>query len=170
VDLLGALSVQFDRVFVPSKVRSELERGGERSHPALSALAEYAIFEDCGDYSPELVRLLLDTRASLKIGRDQGEAEAVVQASQRRVSMVLSDDQQGRKWAIRHSLECHGTIWVCYELRHTGYLAELRPSYVRLIESGRRQPLVEMNAFLEEFGESAISKKECRSLVKRKHR
>jgi predicted nucleic acid-binding protein len=162
--LLGAISVQFDRVLVPSKVRSELEGGGERNRRALAALADYAIFEECSDFSPELVQLLLDTRESLKIGRDRGEAEAVVQASQRRVSMVLSDDRQGRKWAGLHSLECHGTIWVCNELRRSGYLTELRPYYVRLIEQGRRQPLAEMNAFLKDFGEIAIGDEEYREL------
>jgi predicted nucleic acid-binding protein len=160
--LLGALSVKFDRVLVPAKVRSELEHGGERNVAALTALADYAIFEACDDYDSALVRLLLDTRESLRQGRDEGEAEAVIQASQRSASMVLVDDPLGRRWAVNHGLECHGTIWLCREFRRTGYVSELRPYYVRLIRSGSRQPLGEMNNFLQEFGEAPVTDEEFR--------
>jgi predicted nucleic acid-binding protein len=94
--LLPALSIQFERILVPAKVRSELRDGGERNQPALDALTAYSIFESCDDYDPALVRLLLDTRASAREGRDEGEAEAVVQASQRGADMVLTDDRLGR--------------------------------------------------------------------------
>ena len=160
LDLLGSLSVCFERVFVPSTVRLELREGGERNHAALTALAEYSLFEDCEEFNAELVRLLLETRVNLSQGRDEGEAEAVVQASQRGVSMVLVDDALGRKWASSHSIECHGTIWVCQELRRTGYIPELRRYFLKLIEGRRRQPLREMNSFLERFGEGAITDEE----------
>ncbi len=156
-ELLGAISVLFDRVFVPKKVRFELTDASGRNDAALAALTDYAIFENCDDYDPASVRLLLDTRESLKEGRDEGEAEAVIQASQRRSNMVLVDDALGQKWAATHSVACHGTIWVCRELRRTGYITALRPYYLRLIQSGRRQPLNEMNRFLEEFGEPLLT-------------
>jgi predicted nucleic acid-binding protein len=163
--LLAALSVQFDRILVPSKVRSELRDGGERNQAALDALSEYAIFENCDDYEPALVQWLLDSRAAAKEGRDRGEAEAVVQAAKRGAHMVLTDDRLGRKWAATHIKDCHGTIWVCRELRRTGYLVELRPYYVRLIRGGRRQPLDEMNAFLKEFAEKEVTSEEYRLLL-----
>lgn len=80
------------------------------------------MFENCDDYDPTLVKLLLDTRIPVREGRDEDEAEAIIQASQRSADVVLIDDSLGRKWALLHSLECHGTISICRELRRTGYL------------------------------------------------
>jgi predicted nucleic acid-binding protein len=163
--LLAALSVQFERVLVPVKVRSELRQGGERNEAALKALVDYSLFENCDDYDPALVRLLLDSRSLSREGRDEGEAEAVVQASQRGVKLVLTDDALGRKWAATHSLDCHGTIWVCVELRRTGYLMHLRPYFIRLIQSGRHMPLKEMNRFLVEFSETEIAVEDYNRLI-----
>jgi len=161
-ELLGAVSVLFERLWVPSKVREELERGGERNDLARKAIAEFAIFEACDDYDPSLVRLLLDTREDMRRGRDQGEAEAVIQAAMRPASMVLADDLLARDWARKHARECHGTIWICRELRAKGYLTELRPYYVRMHRGGRRQPRKEMNDHLVEFDEPPITGEEFR--------
>jgi predicted nucleic acid-binding protein len=161
-DLLGAVSVLFERLLVPSKVREELERGGERNDRARRAISEFAIFEDCNDYDPSLVRLLMDTRENMRLGRDQGEAEAVIQAASRPTTMVLADDLLARKWARSHARECHGTIWICHELRAKGYLVELRRYYIRLLRSGRRQPREVMNEHLLEFHEPPITEEEFR--------
>lgn len=166
-ELLGAVSVLFERLLVPSKVREELELGGERNDPARKAIAEFAIFEPCDDYDPSLVRLLLDTRANMKRGRDQGEAEAVIQAAMRPASMVLADDLLGREWARKHAKECHGTIWICRELRDKGYLTELRPYYIRMLRCGRRQPRELINDHLLEFHESPITEEEYRQYTPR---
>jgi predicted nucleic acid-binding protein len=166
-ELLGAISVLFNRILVPSKVREELREGGEKNQAAIAAINNLALFEHCDQYDRQLVKLLLDTRKHLKQGRDEGEAEAVIQATQQSASMVLSDDPLGREWAKGHALDCHGAIWICHELRRTGYLKELRPYYVRMITHGRRQPLPEMNTFLQDFGEPPITQEEYREYTSR---
>jgi predicted nucleic acid-binding protein len=168
-ELLGAISVLFNRILVPAKVREELHEGGETNRAAIAAINDLAFFEHCDGYDSQLVKLLLDTRKHLKQGRDEGEAEAVIQATQRSASMVLSDDPLGREWAERHALDCHGAIWICHELRRTGYLNELRPYYVRMISRGRRQPLAEMNSFLLDFDERPITQDEYREHTSRLH-
>jgi predicted nucleic acid-binding protein len=168
--LLGKVTVLFERVLVPVKVREELEGSKERSRDALSAIYEFAIFESCDDYDPALVKWLLDSREAANRGRDQGEAEAVIQAAQRpesKACMVLVDDQLGREWAKTHSRECHGSIWLCRQLRVNGYLTELRPYFVRMIEGGQRHPLNEMNNYLQEFGEAEITDREYREYSSR---
>jgi predicted nucleic acid-binding protein len=162
-DLLPAVNVLFNRILVPSKVRQELKDGGERNEAALRAIDEFAIFEPCDDYNRELVQHLLQTRDHLRIGRDEGEAEAVIQAAQGAVEVVLTDDAQGRRWARDHARECHGTIWICYELRRAGFLTELRPPYLKMLRSGRRHPLDQINAYLQEFREQPISAEELNS-------
>lgn len=165
--LLGAVSVLFNRLLVPAKVREELEKGGARNRNALKAIEDFAIFEHCNDYDPALVQLLLQTRRHLKKGKDEGEAEAVIQAAERPTKMVLTDDPLGRAWARNYTRDCHGTIWICYQLRHTGFLTELRPYYVRMLQRGRRQPLTGMNKYLQELGEPLISQEQYRSYMKK---
>jgi predicted nucleic acid-binding protein len=161
-ELLGAISVLFERVLVPTKVRGELEDGRERNRAALRAIDEFAIFERCDDFDRALVKWLLDTREHRKAGKDEGEAEAVIQAAERSANMVLVDDPLGREWAEQRAMQCHGTIWLCRELRRSGYLTKLRPYFVRMIQCGRRQPLNEMNNYLQEFGEPPITEREYR--------
>lgn len=166
-DLLGAVSVLFNRLLVPAKVREELKKGGERNRDALKAIEDFAIFEHCNDYDLASVQLLLQTRTHLKRGKDEGEAEAVIQAAERPTKMVLTDDPLGRAWAQRYTRDCHGTIWICYQLRHTGFLTELRPYYIRMLQRGRRQPLLGMNKYLQELGEPLISQEQYRSYAVR---
>lgn len=154
--LLGAISVLFDRILVPAKVREELLNGRRQHRSTLREMKRFAIFEHCDEYDLASVRLLLDTRANFKKGRDEGEAEAVIQAAAQSADMTLIDDGLGRRWARQHALECHGSIWICRELRRTGYIAQLRRPYVRMLMSGRHQPLQKMNAYLVEFGESPL--------------
>ena len=167
-DLLGEISVLFNCILVPAKVREELKRGGNRNDKALAAIEEFGFFEHCDDYDRAMVKILLDTREDRQQGRDEGEAEAVIQAAQRPAQIVLTDDSLGRDWAKRYVLDCHGTIWICYKLRHAGFLTELRPRYVRMLQHGRRQPLTGMNKYLQELGEPLISQQEYRSYMQGK--
>jgi predicted nucleic acid-binding protein len=164
-DLLGAISVLFERVLVPRKVREELADGGPQNEPALAAIAEYALFEACDDYDASLVELLLQTRRLQRAGRDRGEAEAVIQSAQRSASTILMDDRLGRQWALTHGIECHGSIWICHELRRSGYLARLRPTYVALLRNRRRLPLAALNDYLRDVAEPPISTIQYRDLT-----
>ena len=123
------------------------------------------MFVPCDDFDPASVEVLLQERSSRDEGRDQGEAEAVVQASQRSTRMVLVDDAFGRSMAGSMSIECHGTLWVFDQLRAAGYVNELRPLFVQLIRNLRRQPLASMHEILQKFGEAAITQEEYRRLI-----
>jgi predicted nucleic acid-binding protein len=169
-ELLGAVSVLFNRLLVPVNVRKELTDGGERSFPALKAIDEFAIFERCDVYDRASVDFLLQARKQRKEGKDKGEAEAVIQAAQRSAQMVLTDDWLGREWAEKHARECHGAIWICYELRRRGFLDELRLYFVRMLDLGRWLPLDGMNRYLEEFGEAPISKQEYEECLDKSRR
>jgi predicted nucleic acid-binding protein len=164
--VLGAISLLFSRILVPRAVWAELAKGGLKNEAIESVLAEYGFFERCADYDRSRVQLLLDTRESRKEGRDEGEAEAVIQAQERSCGMVLVDDSLGRSWAVRHGLECHGTLWVLQELRRRGILRTLRPHFEALIRGHRRQPLEAMNKILAEFAEPPISADEEELLEK----
>lgn len=153
---IGAVSVLFERLLVPQAVRNEIDAGGERNAAILQALATYGLFESCDDYDWASVEFLLQQRTERQQGRDQGEAEAIVQAVKRSADMVLVDDALGREWAKNMLVDCHGTLWIFEQLRIRGYLLELRPHFLGLLRNRRRQPLSVMNDLLAHFRELEI--------------
>jgi predicted nucleic acid-binding protein len=162
--VLRDISLLFNRIFVPRAVWAELAKGGPDNDAIGDVLAEYAFIEKCEQYEPMGVQLLLLERRNRREGKDEGEAEAVIQARDRACNMVLVDDKLGRSWAASHRLEYHGTLWVLQELRRREVVRSLRPRFEALIRGHRRQPLAEMNRILAEFGEPGISADEERSL------
>ncbi len=163
--MIGAVSVLFSRLLVPSAVRKEIAAGGERNVLAAQALADFSLFIACEDFDPASVEVLLQERRFRGEGRDQGEAEAVAQAAQRSAQMVLVDDAFGRSMASSMSIECHGTLWIFDQLRTAGYVNALRPHFLHLLRSLRRQPLALMNEMLRRFGEAEIAQEEYRLLI-----
>src|SRR5271156_5538065 len=129
---------------------------GSRNDAVFRALEEFAIFQPCDDYNKELVDLLLDTRSQLRKGRDEGEAEAVIQASKLDVAIVLTDDALGREWAEQHTRNPHGTLWILDRLRTNGFITELRPLFLKSITDKRRQPIDLMNQILDRHSEKLI--------------
>ena len=164
-DMIRAVPVLFSRLLVPAAVRRELAAKSDRNAAALEALEDYAIFAACDDFDPASVEILLQERKYRWGGKDQGEAEAVAQASQRSAQMVLVDDALGRNWAEKMKLECHGTLWIFEQLRTLEWIPELRPLFELLLRNGRRQPLPEMNRILRQYGEPAITGGEFRHLT-----
>jgi len=149
---------------VPAAVRREIAAKSHQNTAALQALDEFAIFDPCDDYDPASVEVLLQDRTYRRKGKDQGEAEAVVQAAKRSAQMVLVDDALGRNWAEKMSLECHGTLWIFDQLRTLEYILKIRPLFEQLLRDHRRQPLSAMNVILKKYGEPAITNEESRRL------
>lgn len=163
--MISAISILFARLLVPVAVRREIAAKSRQNAAALQALAEYAIFDACDDYDQASVEVLLQERTFRGEGKDQGEAEAVAQAAQRSVQMVLVDDPLGRNWAKAMSLECHGTLWIFEQLRILEHIGNLRPLFEQLLKNGRRQPLPAMNEILRKYHEPEITGDEFRHLT-----
>src|SRR5205085_7390602 len=101
------------------------------------------------------VRLLLDERVAPygKPRRDEGEAEAIVQALQLGLSVVVIDDKKGREWARARGLECRGTLWILEELRKQEFITALRPMIEILFRNQIRLPSREVTRLLSRFTE-----------------
>ncbi|MGA3188867.1 MAG: hypothetical protein ABSF22_17315 [Bryobacteraceae bacterium] len=162
--MIGAVSVLFTRLLVPVAVRRELAADGRKNSAAVRALEEFQIFDACNDYDAASVDVLLQERTHRGAGRDEGEAEAVVQAAQRSAQMVLVDDALGRSWAKGMALEFHGTLWIFEQLRTIEYVTKLRPHFEQLLRSQRRQPRAVMNEYLRQYDEPEINEEEFRRL------
>jgi predicted nucleic acid-binding protein len=154
--LVSNLSLIFSAVLVPVAVRKELTARPERT-PWLEALfAQYAFFERCNEYDQGAVDLLL-IEWHRTGDRDRGEAEAVMQASQLGVGVIV-DDKRGRNLARKLSLEVYGTFGVLRRFHQLGFLSShrLREHLEVLRDCGIRLPWQDVNRVLTEMGLSPI--------------
>lgn len=136
-------------------MRDETAKSSHSRRKVQAILRQSALYEKCQVADPFSVQwLLLERKFNLqKPRRDQGEAEAVVQAVEIGASLVLTDDALGRRWAAGRHIECHGTLWILRELRQFGALAALRPLVRQIRKSNRWLPEAEISNLLREFGE-----------------
>ncbi len=127
LELLGTLSLFYQRVLVPAAVRAEFLKKEERlrggTGAALTVLISQPPFEPCDDYDTIEVELLL---AEL----DRGESEALSQLKRRNADHVLMDERAGREFALRQGFKPVGTLRLLAHLHLQGYLADV-PDAVR---------------------------------------
>ncbi len=145
----------FHRVWIPKAVREETAKRHRRKHRITKIVNRYALYQRCEVTDQARVELLLTGGVrSSKPKRHRGEAEAVIQATEREAATVLVDDPHGRGWARSHGLECHGTLWVLGVLRRIGVIPALGPMFRQLRRAGHRLPKRETEALLREHGEN----------------
>jgi predicted nucleic acid-binding protein len=169
LNLLPQLTYLFQRLLIPNAVEEELYRRRRTKDRIRALMREYAFIEKCTGYDQTAVDLLLIERrlksrewpgkgeAVLQNKKDRGEAEAVVQATERG-AMVVVDEDWGRKLAKRHRLDYHGTIWILERLSELRLLAPatVREHLVKLRERRVWFPLQAANDLLERLGEQPI--------------
>lgn len=156
VGLVPSLSVLFNTILVPKAVREELFKRRATKDRLQAIFADYAFFERCDNYDQGAVDLLLLEQCR-EGGRDRGEAEAVVQASQFGAAVVI-DDRWGRDLAARFDLDCHGTLWVLEQLHSMSLVSstKLRESVEAMRERGIRLPWKAVNKMLVGIGENPL--------------
>lgn len=112
--LADKLSEIFDVVFIPSHVRSEVNRKSKFRY-RVKKLLESGRFERC-DFVDEANFLLW---RQLKL--DEGEAAALSQAQEREISHVIVDELRARKECKKVSLVAVGTMRIIARLHLEGY-------------------------------------------------
>ena len=157
LDAVPLLAFLFSRLWVPKAVRGELFRRRRMEDRIKTAFDNYAFVQPCNDYDQGAVDVLLAGRVRRLGKKDRGEAEAVVQASTL-AAMAVIDEPWGRHLAQRHSLECHGTIWILEQFHALGLRTahELRQDLQNLRIRRIRFPLQAANDLLIRIGERPI--------------
>jgi len=122
------LSNFFNLIYVPSNVQTEVNRKhGFRRH--LKKLYLTRIFQRCGCADPYNVELLTRLTPALH----KGEAEAIAQAQERDVSVVIIDEEKGRKHvASMKNLTAVGTIGILARLHLEGHAGDPRELIAKL--------------------------------------
>lgn len=128
-----------------AQVRREIEYAlslGKRVIPIVErgALTEtlrrlmkrYSFIKRCSIVEPTRVALLSDRRISSQARIDKGEAEAIVQASERSVLEVLIDERKARQVAEGHSLRVCGLLGLLKEFAQNELIEEVGPLVAKL--------------------------------------
>lgn len=116
--LAEGLYLFFGAVYVPRMVHREVNRRSKFRH-RLNKLYFKGVFRRCAVGDPVSVQLLL--------GRlHQGEAEALVQASEVNVGVFIGDDDAARKNSERRGLKPVGTAGLLARLNLIGFAPETR--------------------------------------------
>ena len=143
--MIPSLSLLFEVVLVPRAVRREFYKRRSAKDQMRRLFRDFAFVRPCNEYDAATVQLHLIDRAQWD-ARDQGEAEAVVQAAQSGAA-VMVDDAWGRKIAEKNDLEVHGTFWLLQQFHGLGLISasDLRECFATLLASERRLPWSEVN-------------------------
>jgi len=111
--VLEKLSVIFDQIFYPQHVKTEVTRKG-KARSTRQKLSSFFSLCKVGDATR--VEILKQDNV------DPGEAEVIVQATERAISTVIMDDKRAQKKAHRHGLTIYDTKRVMIELDRLGLL------------------------------------------------
>lgn len=159
LDILGLiprLSLLFEIVLVPRAVRREFYKRRVAKNQMRRFFRDFAFVRPCNDYERGAVEVYLIERAR-QDKRDQGEAEAVVQAAQFGAAVIV-DDAWGREIAEKSELEVHGTFWLMQQFHGLGVLSAsaTRECFTLLRVNDRRLPWPMVNSFLRSIGQSEL--------------
>ena len=126
LDLLASL---YNQVLIPPAVHAELTRPRDAVFPSLDlALFPWLILDTPRDQTRvEELRAILD----------DGEAEAIVLAVERRAELLLVDERRGRRAAQTLGLRVTGLLGVLAEAKRAGLIALVKPVLDELIQDAR---------------------------------
>jgi predicted nucleic acid-binding protein len=82
-------------------------------------------------------RLLYDRKMNPRAPIHRGEAEAIVQASERGSSDVLIDERAGTRIAQQHSLNVKSTLELLKDFKLMGVIPKMEPLITHLRSTGR---------------------------------
>jgi predicted nucleic acid-binding protein len=113
------LKLLFDEIHIPEAVWDELHAGG-RDWPGRLEVAS-------ADWIHRHIITNRLSASALQRDIDQGEAEAIVLATEIHADMILLDEKQGRHAAVRWGLKPLGVIGIILEAKKRGLLEKVRP-------------------------------------------
>ena len=87
---------------------------------------------------------------------DEGEAEVIAIAKEKKFQIVCIDEFAGRQYAKLHGLEVIGTLGILLIAKQKSYISELRPLLQELINSNRHIGKILCNQILYKVGEGEV--------------
>ena len=156
LDLIGKLTISFNRIYIPVYVQDECGRKGKVKRQLKSLIKNLHPFvQICTIESPYDAQLLYDKKLNVKATIDRGEAEVIIQAREREISTVLIEDHKGKKMAEQHTLKVQGILDILGLLKRNKIIDEIRPLIELLSKKYKyRVKKKTLEVFLSEHNES----------------
>ena len=87
---------------------------------------------------------------------DDGESESVILYLEQNADFLLIDDKKARNIAENLGIKCIGTLGLLAAAKDKGFIAELRPIFVKFLFNKRFYAVELLNAILSQKGEDEI--------------
>lgn len=132
LNLVSKTVLRYDIVFIPQYVLNEVTEKWHHPDELRKLLRHYSFLKKCSIGDKNRARLLYDRKMNPRAPIHRGEAEAIVQASERGVSDVLIDERAGTRIAHQHSLSVKSTLELLKDFKLTGVIPKMRPLIAQL--------------------------------------
>jgi uncharacterized protein len=132
LNLLSKIVLRYGTVYIPKYVVHEVTDKWYHPDELRRVLKQYAFLKKCSVGDEARVKLLHDKRTNPHAPIHRGEAEAIVQASERRASDVLIDERAGTRIAQQHNLNVKSTLELLKDFKLMGVIPEMKPLIAHL--------------------------------------
>jgi uncharacterized protein len=142
VNKLDLLNDLFDEVLIPFAVWEELTADKSNwFYPIVS------------DFFQNKIRKIQGIN-HLTFIMDYGESESVVLYIEQNARFLLIDDKKARKIAENFKVKCIGTLGLLIAAKNAGFILELKPLFLKLLQNNRYYNNLLLNQLLESNNES----------------
>ena len=115
LEIAEKLHFYFDTIYVPRMVQREVNRKSKFRH-RLNKLYSKGVFKQC--------RIVDRTSVEFLRELDAGEAEALVQASEKGVTVFIGDETRARNMSAKRGMRPVGTARLLARMHLEGYVGE----------------------------------------------
>lgn len=137
LSLVSKTVLRYDTVYIPQYVLDEVTDKWYHPDELRKLLKHYTFLRKCSVGDKDRARLLYDRKLNPRAPIDRGEAEAIVQANERKASDVLIDERAGTKIAQQHSLNVKSTLELLKDFKLMGVIPKMEPLIAHLRSPAR---------------------------------
>jgi predicted nucleic acid-binding protein len=137
LNLVSKVVLRYRTVYIPQYVLDEVTEKWYHPDELRKLLKHYTFLRKCSVGDKDRARLLYDRKMNPRAPIHRGEAEAIVQASERKASDVLIDERAGTKIAQQHSLDVKSTLALLRDFKLMGVIPKMEPLIAHLRSAGR---------------------------------
>jgi predicted nucleic acid-binding protein len=121
---LEILKTLYNEIIIPTAVFQEIENGKNKKY-----------YQDLSKFG-WIIILDIQNKQSTKyfLDLDEGEAEAIILATEIDADLVLLDEKLGRFHANHAGLKVTGTIGVLLKAKNSGIITKIKPLLIELTE------------------------------------
>lgn len=155
LNLVSKIVLCYTTVYIPQYVLDEVTEKWHHPDEVRKLIKHYAFLEKCSVGDRHRTKLLYDRRMNPRASVHRGEAEVIVQASERRASDVLIDERAGTRIAQQHSLNVKSTLELLKDFKLMRVIPKMEPLIAHLRSEPRGFWLSDsvVSRVLDEVGE-----------------